>query len=446
MLKEAHIQNFQSIKDLKLNLDYPIVVITGPTDEGKSAILRAIKNPVFDGIGGNFYRKERGADGVSVVSKTMSVSLKSDRGSVQWLKSKTDATYIINGDDRRENCGRVIPEDVPKALGLTSEASVGENLHYRSQFDGAFLLKDRGAKECYRFISRLMGADVVISAVNDLEKNSRELAKSVKASEKTLSTLQINLDSYFSEEDIELMKTEKDYIFQDQRDLKVLKEKVAALKKVSLVTVDLQGLKDEEIILSNRFELQSVFVRDIKKILSDVEGLTLKAEALEGIKNTSDDLSVAVSRMSNASWLESFSLALFKKSKLTFDAATSLLSDLKAVALIQKSLSEIVFPAVFPVAGLTEDYLSFVKKNGEREKQKDLLTAILSLSSDIKTIDSDIVLTNGTIKEYEKDLPAMLEAGNYVVTHGSSKGMPFTVSGRVFISEFNDFAVAEEGK
>ena len=50
MLKNVKIENFQSIRNLEIDLDAQIVLISGPTDNGKSAILRAIKNAVFDGI------------------------------------------------------------------------------------------------------------------------------------------------------------------------------------------------------------------------------------------------------------------------------------------------------------------------------------------------------------------------------------------------------------
>jgi len=438
MLKSAQINNFQSVKDLFLDLDHPIVVITGPTDEGKSAILRAIKNAAFDGVGGNFFRKETNSDGVCVVNKTMSVELKADTGSVKWLKSKTDATYIINEDDRRENCGRVVPEEVPKALGLTSEASVGENLHYRSQFDAAFLLKDRGAKDCYRFISKLMGADVVISAVNALEKNSRELAKAEKSAEAGLKDLQKGLDSYFTEEEIVQMTEQKDLISQKVKDH-------AALNKKQDSLLFLKGLFTDHVAMSvvlndrsKEVEAQAVVVQSIKQTKESISSAVAKLVQVVNIKTMNSDFSEIKDRLDNASWLDNINIKSMSLDNTNLFVISKRLSSLTDITEKHREIVAIELPKLSSVEVLKSMF-------NEYRKKKEAITLIVDSYSSVKILDKDISRAEIELADLEKQLPAKLAPGSYVVKHGSSE-MAVTVSGNMFVPDFNDFSVEGENE
>lgn len=202
MLTRAKIQNFQSIKELDINLNSPIVMFTGATDSGKSAILRAIKNAIFDGTGGNYYRIEKGKK-----KQSMAIAIESDKGSIEWQKSKNNATYIINGIERPD-CGKIVPKEVSEALGLTSEQDLEENLHYRNQFQSAFLLIDRGPKESYRLVSRIMGADIVIQILEVLEKEVRLMSQEEKAILKRIDDAIEDLNKYYSVGQISKMKSD----------------------------------------------------------------------------------------------------------------------------------------------------------------------------------------------------------------------------------------------
>ena len=438
MLKSVQINNFQSVKDLFLDLDHPIVVITGPTDEGKSAILRAIKNAAFDGVGGNFFRKETNSDGVCVVNKTMSVELKADTGSVKWLKSKTDATYVINEDDRRENCGRVVPEDVPKALGLTSKESVGENLHYRSQFDAAFLLKDRGAKDCYRFISKLMGADVVISAVNALEKSSRELAKSEKASAASLKNLQKGLDSYFTEEEIMQMTSQKDLISAKEKDLTVLNTKQGLLLSLKELLTDhaaMSAVFDKKL---KDVESQANTVKFIKQTKESTSSAVAELVQVVNIKTINSEFSEIKDRLNNASWLDNINIKSMSLDNANLFVSSKRLSSLIDITEKHREVVAIELPKLSSVESLKSMF-------NEYRKKKEAVKLLVDSYSSVKTLDKDISRAEIELADLEKQLPSKLAPGSYVVKHGSSE-MAVTVSGNMFVPDFNDFSIEGENE
>ncbi|MCG4585937.1 AAA family ATPase, partial [Anaerosalibacter bizertensis] len=64
-IKKVVLENFQSHKYTELEFDEHLNVIVGPSDQGKSAIIRGIKWALFNEPSGNFFIRE-GANDCSV--------------------------------------------------------------------------------------------------------------------------------------------------------------------------------------------------------------------------------------------------------------------------------------------------------------------------------------------------------------------------------------------
>lgn len=408
MLKYVEIGNFQSLKDLKINLNYPVVAITGPTDSGKSAILRAVKNAIFDGVGGGYYRKES-KDGKPVTYKSMRVKIVSDSGNVEWLKTDKDATYIINDSDKRENCGKTVPEEVPKALGLTSEKYVGENLHYRNQFEAAFLLKDRGPKDAYRFISNLMGADIVIKCLDTLEKTSRELAKDEKAHLKLVEQAENSLNSYFTETDITEMET-------SYADLTLKSDKIASYEKA------IESVKGVQVFHKQYLESGKKYLdaRDCSNKLLEVldrinvshtmsEALNKKLVLLQKVKDLSAKVSGIDERLKNSKKYTAFNLLSFVCKYELYDKYVSKNKALDKVVSDKTKLSKIDIKTVPSIEKLTQDYKRYTEVQGSVAA----LTKVVDKSRSCKSISDKIVSNGEQLAILKKDLPEMLESGKY---------------------------------
>lgn len=435
MLKRALVKNFQSIKSLEIDLNHPVIVITGPTDEGKSAILRAIKNLIFDGVGGGFYRKEVDPKtGKTKTCATMSVEVESDRGKVAWLKSKTDATYVINDTDRRENCGRVVPGEVATTLGLTSENSLGENLHYRSQFDPAFLLNDRGGKECYRFISRLMGADVVIESVAALEKNSRELAKDVKVSGKVLKEAEDHLNSYFSGSDIAEMETELAVV-------NALKVELVSLGTFITILEGIQEKNTEYLSSLSSYEKASVVFRVIDSLATQITGLNSELSSLEDrllvlseLKTLPSVLSHIEGRLVKASWIDDFDCDLLLGELKKIEQINSFEDILESVLLKKKELMSIEIDDVTPI----DDIVALNDQLQPLSVRLELLTSISGRMAELRVIESGLKDKENEIIELEKDLPLKLDEGSITIQH-QGEAVQVALVGSLFVSDPKSF-------
>jgi len=93
-ISRVNIKNFQSHKDTEVNFD-DFTVINGPTDNGKSAIIRAIKWCLYNVPDGtNFIRY-----GEDIASVTVHFN---NNSSVTRVRGKKENYYILTDEDGKE--------------------------------------------------------------------------------------------------------------------------------------------------------------------------------------------------------------------------------------------------------------------------------------------------------------------------------------------------------
>jgi outer membrane murein-binding lipoprotein Lpp len=153
------IKNFQSINDVELDIG-PVTVLTGPSDIGKSAIIRALYL---------LHRNQGGLELVKHGKAQLSVQQIMDDGStVSIVKGKGINSYLI-GDKSFSKIGRDIPEEVSLTLRtqeLPLDKDQSLDLNFSRQFDSPFLLSDSTAIVT-KAISSLSGINIVYSAIRE---------------------------------------------------------------------------------------------------------------------------------------------------------------------------------------------------------------------------------------------------------------------------------------
>lgn len=426
MLKSIEIVNFQSVKNLKMDLNYPVVVITGASDSGKSAILRAVNNAIFEGVGGAYFRKEL-KDDKPVTLKEMRVRVVSDTGIVEWIKSKTDATYIINDTDKRENCGKVVPLEVPKVLGLTSADAVGENLHYRNQFQSAFLLNDRGPKDAYRFISTLMGADIVIQASGFFEKNARELAKEVKTATGSLEMAQESLDNYYTEGDLRSMDNALLALQEKEKLIGVLKQKLSDIDAVASVVSDFnilsysleskqKSLNGFTVLVGSLEEKYNKLVLK-ESLLSDISAVLICEQSLSGISQ----------RLALSKPVVSFDMAGVLSAYDSLQVLISKQAVLDGLVAVSNAFAKIEIHEISPIDGLLQKYETYAALS----KRLSDLDSLVSSSVRFNQVAFDLTLNEGIVLSLKDKLPQM-SSGHFNIVSDSGT---IEVIGSVFMSD-----------
>jgi len=189
MFTRLSVQDFQSIAAAEIDLA-PFTVIVGANRSGKTALLRAIRNVLTNRTGSGFIRRGKARCVVSITTLEGDV--------VTWDKSKTTATYDLNGQSFSKMAGSV-PEEVKDALGVR-EVVVDNTLTLSPQMamnagDNLFLI-DKSPGQAARALAKLTRLDVVVKAQVLCKQAIRRLKDELKAAQTNIGRTQEELDEF----------------------------------------------------------------------------------------------------------------------------------------------------------------------------------------------------------------------------------------------------------
>ncbi len=157
-LTSLHIKDFQAHTDLTVTLDPGITTIVGPSDVGKSAIIRALRWASQNTPSGEAFLRS-GAKRVEVVLEVDGQRIARGRG-------KGGNTYDLN-DKRFEAFGNEVPPEVVSLLRLSP-------MNFQGQHDGPFWLQET-AGEVSRQLNRMVNLDVMDKALSSVDSMLRGL-------------------------------------------------------------------------------------------------------------------------------------------------------------------------------------------------------------------------------------------------------------------------------
>ena len=175
MLKRLRIKNFQSHKDSEIIFSPGVNVITGESDHGKSAILKALRllwenRPLGFRFHSNFAKKGEATE----------IEIEVDSGEIlKQVKDGVDTVYTIEGTDFSSKTGRDVPDFVANILNLA-------DINIQSQLDSHFLITSPAGEVGREInqITRLEEADEWTSQattnINSLNKENSVLDRQLK--------------------------------------------------------------------------------------------------------------------------------------------------------------------------------------------------------------------------------------------------------------------------
>ena len=182
-ITNLRINNFQSHKDTTVEFDNGLNVITGASDQGKSAIVRAVKWVLFNEPRGTEFIKK----GASMAK--VSISFSNDF-KVTRERSKSKNRYIVEDAKGQEKVfegfGNDIPQEVLDAHGIKKvmiDDDISSCLNISDQLEGPFLLSQTASLRA-KSIGRIIGLQIIDRAIRDcvldLKRDSHDL-ESMKA-------------------------------------------------------------------------------------------------------------------------------------------------------------------------------------------------------------------------------------------------------------------------
>lgn len=176
MLKEIEIKNFQSHSYIRVRLSEGVNTITGSSEAGKSAMVRAIRWVVLNRPAGNSIIKKG--------EKRTSVILTFDNGYISKSRTKTETIYDVNGTILKA-VGRDIPEELNDLSKLT-------DINFQMQHSPFFLLKDTPG-EIAKQMNELVGLTIIDSLFNSINNGIRKAKGDIVSLRENLEGLNTDL-------------------------------------------------------------------------------------------------------------------------------------------------------------------------------------------------------------------------------------------------------------
>lgn len=280
MIKSIHIKNFLSHADSSLELSNRVNIICGISNDGKSAIRRAINwvmsnRPLGDGLI-RYYHK----NGEKQTTKEATVELitNSVSGGLSVIRSKTsnsNGKYIIaNGDSKIElkAFGQQVPNEVTNALNLS-------DINIQSQFSPYFLAFDSPGQVAtfLRSITKLDEIDIICGLISGKIRNTQQEIEKVKVELCTVNA-QIGELERTGLDKLEELIRETDVRIQNGEYLQ------SEVNKLSDIICRIDDLSKKSISLPDPKVIETIF-EDVKACTDKWSTLTEKHQKLKSIIN-----------------------------------------------------------------------------------------------------------------------------------------------------------------
>lgn len=180
-IEYIEILNFQSHANTKLDFDEGVNVIIGPSDSGKTAVIRALKWIFFNEPSGTDIIK-KGEDSAKVTLK-LNTGFKIIRG-----RSKSKNYYEIispeNETQRFEGFGVNVPQEIINLTGINKIdlGNMKKSLNIAEQLESPFLITDSPSIKA-NALGKLAGVDIIDKALGNLSKDMYEINSARKSIE-----------------------------------------------------------------------------------------------------------------------------------------------------------------------------------------------------------------------------------------------------------------------
>ncbi|MEW6448735.1 MAG: AAA family ATPase [Bacillota bacterium] len=228
-LKRVILENFQSHRQTEIVLAPTVTVLIGESDQGKSAVVRALR--------WLFYNKPKGADFLRVGADRCRVAVEFEDGLtiVRERRGKTNRYEILQPGREpyvEEGFGRDVPEAVQELTEIRPLKLEGASfeLHVAHQLDPPFLLKETPAVRA-RAVGHLSGTHLFDAADKRAARKLAELTRQRRELEDEVARIQVQMEGFSDLPRLEAQYEECAAFFERGRETGIRVEMLSALKE-----------------------------------------------------------------------------------------------------------------------------------------------------------------------------------------------------------------------
>lgn len=267
MLNKLRARNFRSYKTTELNFSPGVNVIIGPSDSGKTNILRLLKW-IFD-------NRPLGTDIKSWWGGTTLGILYVDDHIIKRERGKENF-YQLDTSDPFKAVGKEVPEKITEILNIG-------DVNVQWQMDGPFLLNSTPG-EVGKYINEVVDLEIIYRTLANVDKRLRSTTRELNTEEENFKNLNKEYKTYNW---IDNANEELDEL--EHLDLNILNTEIE-LKDLNNLIIDIEEL-DEQISYYKKTtnlkeeynELQSLndHILNSEKELKDLKDLIIEIEELD---------------------------------------------------------------------------------------------------------------------------------------------------------------------
>lgn len=203
-IEQVTIKGFQSHVNSTFQLSPGLTVITGPSDAGKTAIVRALRWLAFNEPQGEaFLHTIRNPDGsVKEAVDQASVEVTFDTGitiSKTRRKGKTTWTHSLYPEPWEK---AEVPPEIKETMGLMKQeyGDFTTCLNFAFQLDAPFLLSETASVGA-KVLGKIAGTEIVDKSIGEVNKKTHKARTDAAAAEKRIGQLDVELLEYLTLDD-----------------------------------------------------------------------------------------------------------------------------------------------------------------------------------------------------------------------------------------------------
>lgn len=179
MINKLSINNFQSHKNTEIELNEGVNVFVGPSDSGKTAIIRAIRWLLENRPLGDEFKSHWGG--------TVSVSVNIDNAFILRQKGKSINRYVVD-DEEFKAMGTIVPDEISKLFNMSS-------INTQFQLDPPFLLASSSG-EVAEFFNKLVNLNDIEISQKNISSQLRKVNWQIVLAKEQLEAKQNDLQSF----------------------------------------------------------------------------------------------------------------------------------------------------------------------------------------------------------------------------------------------------------
>lgn len=293
------IENFQSHAYTEIDFVPGLNVFVGPSDSGKSSVLRALRWVLFN--------QPRGAEFIRTGATKCQVRLQLDDGTeIVRIRGKSINRYVLRTPDGQEEVYESLGSG-PHPMILQAHQMFPlawdqkeQVIQFGSQLDSPFLLSESGGSKA-KLIGRISGAHWIDLALKETTRERNQLSGEMRQIEKQKEALKEKLAPYENVPQLEESMKLAEQLYQQARQTKQKLEQLMHLSE-KLQTIQAEKQKQQELLaqfnilaeLEQRHwqnEQRSYQLRSLKKLAQKWQYIQTETEKSQEILQQTKSLS-----------------------------------------------------------------------------------------------------------------------------------------------------------